>query len=268
MIIRPGKLIGVKRAPLIGSMASILGKIGYTTNLRLLLDAGDADSYTSGQKWLDRAGSGYDFFVGADGSATSTDPTFNGVAGAASSAEYFSFDGGDYFTYDTTNESWMDNIHKNNAKFTFITWIFPVSFAATFYASTGSATNQVGFVLGFSGGGAMTFQVFNGSGTAAYAQNGSTVSASAWQMLGTSIDEENNARIYSLNAAISTGTATYSSPSSSASAAAMKIGARADGNARIGNTSRMAVFAAWEGRALSASDLQTIFYATRRRFGV
>src|SRR5688572_16443964 len=38
--------------------------LGLTTGLQFSLDAGSADSYTSGQSWLDLSGNGQDFFRG------------------------------------------------------------------------------------------------------------------------------------------------------------------------------------------------------------
>ncbi len=67
------------------------------------LDATIAASYTSGQTWANLIetpadGTGqtyYDFWLGVDGSATATDPTFTGSADDP--AAYFAHDGGDYF---------------------------------------------------------------------------------------------------------------------------------------------------------------------------
>ena len=87
-----------------------------TSGLQLCLDAGSASSYDgSSQKWLDLSGNGQDFFRGADGSATTDDPTFNGSAGGLSSSEYFSLDGGDFFRYDAANTAAMNGVHHNNA---------------------------------------------------------------------------------------------------------------------------------------------------------
>ena len=68
-------------------------------NLVCHLDAGDADSYSgSGQIWSDLSVEGNDFYLGATSSSQASDPTFNGAAGGESSGEYFSLDGGDWFT--------------------------------------------------------------------------------------------------------------------------------------------------------------------------
>lgn len=86
---------------------------GLSENLKQVLDAGDARSYPgSGGKWLDLTPGGYDMYQGTTASAQSTDPTFNGTVGKRTDAEYFSVDGGDYFTYDTTQEAWMKALAK------------------------------------------------------------------------------------------------------------------------------------------------------------
>ena len=40
---------------------TMLRRLGLTNGLKLCLDAGDANSYTSGEPWLDTSGNGYDF---------------------------------------------------------------------------------------------------------------------------------------------------------------------------------------------------------------
>lgn len=94
-------------------MLCVIQHCGLATGLKLCLDAGDDESYSSGQKWLDTSGGGYDFYRGAGSGSEGSDPTFNGTVGRRSSGEYFSGDGGDYFTYDSANETWMNDLHKN-----------------------------------------------------------------------------------------------------------------------------------------------------------
>ena len=96
---------------------------GLTSGLRVVLDAGSADA-GSGQSWLDVSGNGVDFFRGADGNSSTDDPAYNGTLGNLSSSEYYSYDGGDFFTYDSTNESWMQDMHKDNAEFSIAMWLY------------------------------------------------------------------------------------------------------------------------------------------------
>ena len=104
-----------------------IDQAGLLTDLELCLDAGAASSYTSGQKWLDMSGNGYDFFLGSEGASASTgdEPTFTGSAGGLSDSEYFVMDGGDFFSYDTgTLESWMTDMYKDNATWTVLMWTY------------------------------------------------------------------------------------------------------------------------------------------------
>jgi hypothetical protein len=120
----------------LGLMTAIQ-KAGLTGSLKLALDAGDDASYPSGgAKWLDRSGGGFDFFRGTTASSEATDPTFNGVAGRFSANEYFSFDGGDYFVYDTAMEQWMKDLHKTNRALTLISVAYIPTDATTPIYST------------------------------------------------------------------------------------------------------------------------------------
>lgn len=92
---------------------------GLTADLQLCLDAGDEASYTSGQVWTDLSSSGSHFNRGTTNGSESSDPTFNGTAGRRSSGEFFSFDGGDRFQHASSIASWMQNMSKNNARFSF-----------------------------------------------------------------------------------------------------------------------------------------------------
>ena len=106
------------------SFRSIIDDLGLSTGLQLCLDAGDLASYPgSGQKWLDQA-QRYDFFLGATSGAAADDPTFNGVAGDLKDSTYWALDGTQFFRYDTTNETWMQNLHKNGATYTFVGWVW------------------------------------------------------------------------------------------------------------------------------------------------
>jgi hypothetical protein len=87
-------------------------------NLDFCLDAADADSYPgTGQTWFDLTANGNNFFRGNTSSAASDDPTFNGTPDGLSAAEYFSYDGGDFFT-DAVGATFADTWHKDNGVFT------------------------------------------------------------------------------------------------------------------------------------------------------
>jgi hypothetical protein len=245
-------------------------KLGLTGNLRVCLDAGDDASYASGQSWLDTSGNGYDFFRGADGSATGTDPTFNGTAGRRTASEYFSFDGGDYFTYDTTIEAWMQTLHKDNAVFTAAGWLL-------------LTTGSVQTILGTLGGGVagsshgINFQTTAGNALQLFVGNASTGTtitstatfAAAWSFIAIALDESVGAGggTFQINGTQEAFNSAYSSPSSSNASGNMQLGARGSAVGPIANTGRMATMNVWD-RRLSTAELLTLFMATRGRFGV
>lgn len=79
----------------------------------------DAGSYSgAGQTWSNlitspadgQAQTAYDFYLGADGSVGTNDPTFNGTPGTG--AAYFSVDGGDFFTIKNGNTPLLRDAHK------------------------------------------------------------------------------------------------------------------------------------------------------------
>lgn len=253
-------------------MITAARRLGLSNNLRLCLDAGDDASYASGQSWLDTSGNGYDFFRGASNSATTDDPTFNGTAGQRSSGEYWSFDGGDFFTYDSTNETWMQNLHKDNALFTILTWWYRASSDSSSIIGTngGAANIGTGFHLIHSSG-SVFVRCVNATAAALDLQlTGVTVPATTWAMMALSINEAAGAAgsTWFCNGASETFNATYSSPASGNASQTLQIGARGNNNNPAANGSRCAAFMAWEGRALSLGEIQAVFQATRGRFGV
>jgi len=123
---------------------------GVLSSTILQLDATVSASYAgSGQTWSNliaapadgSAQTSYDFYIGADSSATSTDPTFNGTAG--SSSAYFSFDGGDYFKKASANTTFLNNLHKSSGGTDF--WIacglyFPSATSGNIFTTNASTT--------------------------------------------------------------------------------------------------------------------------------
>lgn len=260
------------------SVTTLIGVItsqSQTTNLRLCLDAGDdLSAPSSPTKWLDRSGNGYDFFRGETGSGEATDPTFNGsVGGGLGSSQYWSFDGGDYFTYDTTNETWMNNIHKDNATFTLLTWVyFGANTPGQVIMGDTSSTIGAGFIWRQPTTGALSQQFAQATGSASnsQSQSGTTFATGAWTFLAYSLNEglgTNNA-FWQTNTIQTTQSRAYTTPTGSNAATTLRIGDRGAAQLPLSSGSRMACMAAWEGRALSITEIDDIFQATRALFGV
>jgi hypothetical protein len=255
----------------LASLQEVINRQGLTSGLKLCLDAGDAASYSSGQSWLDRSGNGYDFFRGTTSGAGSTDPTFNGTPGGLSASEYWSFDNTQLFTYDSGNETWMNNLHKDNALFTLVTWCYPTGSAVNgFWGTRGGSSNNIGADFNCATNtGNVTLAIANGSGTTALTANPNLGAVDdQWQFFAASMDEAGGTLTLVRNGTASTASASYSSPSASNASFTAQIGASGGGAATINNGGRMAMFAAWEGVALSNDQIQSIFVATRARFGV
>ncbi len=250
---------------------------GLTANLQLALDAGDSNSYSgSGQKWLDTSGNGYDFFLGDDGDADTDDPTFNGSSGGLSDAEYWSSDGGDFFRYDSANETWMNNTHKNNAAFTIFIAAYLTTGSTTFFG-TNNGGSGVGLQWNQSGTDKNRLVVANGSGTSMDSGFADDITPlNTWVMQAVVVDEAAGAgggflwRDGAFNQISSSDTfnATYTSPSAAAAQHTMAIAANGIGtNGFLQSGSRLAMFAAFDS-ALTKTNLDDLFTLVRGRLGI
>lgn len=259
----------------------VILNLGLTTGLQLCLDSGDSLSYTSGQSWLDRSGNGYDFFLGADGSATATDPTFAGAVGDQSA--YWSFDGGDYFRYDSTNEAWMNRLHQNNAIFTIVSFCFPAipngvpATNRTLLATNGGHVSSPAIGIGVDPDG--NIRVSNGPSSPANVLSASPTSKAndlAWNMTGISLDEASGAGgsfcylngAYNQVSGSDTFNGTYTSPSASDASYKMEICARGNALLPVGSGTRLSCLAIWDGIILTKVNMDSIWDAMRGRFGL
>ena len=245
--------------------STVISRLGLSSGLKLCLDAGDSASYTSGQKWLDTSGNGYDFFLGATSGVTTDDPTFNGAAGGLSPSEFWSFDGGDFFRYDTTNETWMENIHKDNAKYTFVAWLYAVTGSNNIIIGNngGAAGSGTGFHFGTPSTNNVTMRVANAVGTAALLKDSvATVTNAAWNFIAASVDEATATGYFQCNATQETFSSTYTTPTAGAASFTAEIGARGNGNSMMPSGARGALVAAWEGVTLTQAQINSIYLAT------
>lgn len=245
-------------------------KLGLTTNLELVLDAGDAASFTSGDKWLDLSGNGYDFYRGSSASGDAAEPTFNGTAGGLSSAEYFSTDGADYFLYDAANEVWMENIHKNNAAFTLLTVVYDPDFTANsaFAGDSNGNINVNGFDWMSRPTELIRFRIgVNGGVAALDTTSTATMNINAWNIVAISINEASGTGFHFINGAVDTFTSTYSSPASGAATTTLSLLRSGAGAQVMQADGRMPLFMGWS-RSLSQNEMLAVFQAMRGRYGI
>lgn len=254
------------------TLMQVLTDATLTTNLKLCLDAGDASSYDPGvqtDKWLDRSGGGYDFYRGIGSGSEVQDPTFTGVASSLQS--YWAFDGGDYFTYDTTNEAWMETLHKNAAIFSIVAFFYaPASDSYAFGTDTGTGTgiyvrSSPNIAVAVSNSGASSFSKISDA----------VVETNVWHMIGVSISENGGAAggflykdgAYSQAGASDTWNPNYTTPSVGSSSAPSRIGFGEAADKNYPGT-RLSGLAVWQGTALTKANMDTIWAAMRGRFGI
>lgn len=260
----------------------ILTDLSLTTNLKLVLDAGDGSSYTSGQSWLDRSGAGYDFFRGADVNASTDDPTFNGTANAVTASEYWSFDGGDFFIYDSANEAWMDTLHKDAAQFCMATvfYVNAVSVGPLLNTADPAVGTDSGIEINAQGGsgGALKILVDHNNG-ATYALNktaDTSASNNTWTFQGLCIDEAGGANGsffykdggYNQSGAADTWDGAYTTPTAVAATNTMQIGRRPGASSFLPSGARVAIMAVWQGGLITKANFDSIWTQIRTRFGL
>lgn len=247
------------------SIQQIITDQGLTANLKLLLEAGKTTSWPgTGQKWLDESGLGYDFFLGLDGTVATNDPTFNGVPGHLTRDTYWAFDGGDWFTYDTVNETWMDSIHKDSAKVTFVTAVYvatlDTSIGHYLAGTTTTGGTQTGFQLLIVNN-KISFQTTNGTATPNFSSLSTiALATTGWHVIGFSIDEAaaTNNITFMIDGVTQVASGVYSSPSAAAATNKLNVGAAAAGAGALQNGWRMHSMAMWQGVALTAAQLAAL----------
>tara|TARA_R110000796_G_scaffold1471_1_gene5868 strand:- start:296 stop:1120 length:825 start_codon:yes stop_codon:yes gene_type:complete len=250
---------------------------GLDTNLKLVLDAGATGSYAgSGQTFSDLTASGADFWFGAASGSSTDDPTFNGTAGGLSSAEFMSFDGGDFFELKTSNPTFVNNMHKNNALLSALCWVYvgTVSSEDHIFGTSGSLNAKIGVELSLDTG--IRFAV-RGTGTnVGNFRSDSLPSSSAWHLIGITINEAGGASGsffyedggYNQVSSSNTFNAAYSSPSASSATHPIQVGGNGASTDLWMNGGRIAGVMIWEGSVLSKANMDTIWNAQKSRFGL
>lgn len=257
---------------------SVIDRQNIASGLQLCLDAGDINSWPgSGQKWLDVSGNGYDFHLGTTSGSEATDPAFTGTAGALTSGDYWTCDADALFTYDTTNETWMQNLHKDGAIFTMLAWVYQTAYGVggspCVFGTLGNATKAVGiqFQLNQTTG-LLRLQFGNGSANFSFTSGGAAPSLNAWHLIGVSVSENAGAsggQFYSDGAV--NGAAfnpAYTSPSAANATFTMQVAGAGNSQRPVGMSgdARMGFFGIWEGVNLTAAQILAFYNSTESFF--
>lgn len=248
-----------------------ISALGLTSNLKLCLDASDRASYPgSGTKWLDTSGGGYDFDFG-DGSTSSTYPTFNGTAGGLSSSEYFSLDGGDFFTYDSANESWMKSLHKSGQAVSVMAVVRIPSDNNFYIVSTeGPTASELGFAYFYSASFDKVLAAVLASTTQTIGGAASTITTPRTMLVGMSFTVgSGNAYATVQDGVVATGNFSSFTPSSADSTGdPMRIGSRSSGHNIAPSGTRIYELAVWQGTELTSAQWSALFGLRRAKYGL
>lgn len=247
----------------------ILSTLGLSA--QFAMDAADAQSVISAstQKWLDLSGNGQDFFVGASLSATASDPTQVGAIGSRSKDTYWQFDGDDYLAYDTSLETWMNNVHKAAGKFSGFAWMWfgAENVAQGIMGDQGGVTSNLGFNFYRSGTNKLSFRTGNGTAAAISQSTALSVPGGQWTFCGVSFSEAVGASglVFQIDGTQEVLSSAASSPSASAAGQNMKIGGFGNASNLLAAGSRMSM-AVGTDAVWSAAELMAIYNATKARY--
>ncbi|WP_256750520.1 LamG domain-containing protein [Mesorhizobium sp. Mes31] len=261
----PGFRTGVPK-----SVYDVIYKRNLETSLCLCLDAGDKRCTTgsASQVWSDLSASGADYNRGAGSGSSTDDPSFNGTPGALTSAEYFSCDGGDFFSPVATT-TFDDNWHKDGATETVmaIVWI-PTTPTNTFRTILGNFNGNPGSTLTVINTNNLSWRI-EGSSTNNFAWGLASAIAGAWAIIFVSFNENGGAGAshWNVNGTITAFNGNLTGPGAGAPNGNLQIGRDANGGSIVPNGFRYGCIAAWN-RALSQAETASLFDGMRARYGL
>lgn len=236
----------------------------------------DPASYSSGQMW---GSAPYDFHLGASSSAESSDPTHNGT--------YWAFDGGDYFTAASAATTFLKDMHKAGSEFTIEAWwyyagggsnVHPIFDSGTSDQSGSDMSRGVIFgdmgYLGPPAAGSFGFRVKRDfAGETALSVYLTSPLTTGWHHLAVSYQQGAGAFLWvdgataSTNLGATTWDGALSSPGTTDTANAARIGARGDGAFLVANGSRLGILRIYDS-ALSQTEMLQNWNADRATYGL
>jgi hypothetical protein len=252
-------LINPHRFGLQSTLLAIIGNLGLSSGLKCCLDAGDLNSYDgTSQTWVDASGNGNSFYRGTTSGSDATDPTFNGVAGALADTAYFSTDGGDSFT-EAADLSFADTWGADGTKFTLVGLIYlPSNPAATATLFGNGTSSNVLFEVKTNG------RISLNCPEDFTLDSSNSLSLNAWNFVAASMDENGGASgtLVRVQSTQTTGNGARTAPD--AATGAYKIGTTSTGaNGLFPSGTRFSMFAAWNGVALTNTQLSDLYTAIK-----
>jgi hypothetical protein len=195
--------------------------------------------------------------------------------GNRSKNESWKINGGyyDYLSYaNATNATWMNNLHKDNAKFTIAAFYYQSSDTVGGYPMMLFENANSSPFFGMPGVGIEVYskptttffgaKTSTGAWAAQYSVSSPNIYVSDWNFVALSIDEgATNGSFWNHNGTVTSNTVTYVSPSSTDSPASC--------NYKIYSTAagmEMGILCVWEGQALSQAQVEQFRLALKKRY--
>lgn len=253
---------------------SAIRKLGLTPGLQIVWDAGDEASFPgSGQNWANLGPTANcDLWLGNSAAVAANDPTFTGVAGRRSDGEYFAMDGGDFFYAQGAMPANIYSTHKDNALFTLAGWFFRTVSTGRAVATAAGNNTDVGIQWGVNSTPSLFFTVYRGNAAGpSFSYTSAALTSwpvNTWAFVATSIDEANNSGIGKVNGQTMPFACTYVSPTAVGPSSGTIVGSDYNNSFPAPAGSRYASLCMWEGRALTAEELEALYQATRGKYGV
>lgn len=238
----------------------VVKRLGLWDDAAFILDPSDPRSYLSGQTWFDLTTNDVDWYRGADGSASTDDPTFVGTPGQLSAGEYWLNDGGDRFKV-ISNNAFIKGLHKDGVASTLVMVAqFPNFASVQVTFATARLGTQSGIRHGLDTSGRAIVGYFNGSGSVQTYTT--TIAATAGQptVLVISHDETGGATgsHIRINGQVETFDGTLSAPSAADPAVNMTLCANENGTLGFVNGTRLWPVMGFNS-ALSQTQTQALY---------
>lgn len=252
---------------------AIILAAGMAGSLEMVFDVGHAASYPgSGQTYTNQAGAEH-LNVGATSSSEASDPTFSGAAGSCANTTYWTFDGGDYFRLATTNPTYIQNMHKNNAIWSVAIPFFAPTTITTglpFFGDAAGSTSKIGLSSSVLPTRQIRLDVNKGTAGSSTLLHDSTITttANSNNFVGTSIDEAAGTGTTFINGTSESFTSTYTSPSASNATHTFEVHNLGNAAFAVESGTRSYGFMLWGGRKLSVAEYKVLFFVIRSRLRI
>lgn len=250
----------------------IIQGLSLATDLQCCVDIAAAGSIAdkTQEDVLDLTSNNVDFYLGADGSASTDDPEFVGTEGDLLAGTYIKSDAGDFCTV-KSQPAFIETFHKANAALTIAGVVnlaaVPSSDSVTGTCGTNSGTD--GFHISCPQ--ALSFVAKRSNSTVAVELVSSAqFSATVPQFFAVALNEATgtNGATLDIHGTQESKTSTYTSPVSTSADHTLKLMQRGDGIEIFQDESRLHMIAFWDARLTDQNlvDLKAALFTGAGRF--